>query len=291
MDKGFRQIKGYQADGQLRKSFSELSKKVFGLEFEDWYQEGCWGGNYIPYSICSGTRVIANASVNPMEFHWNGTPRTYIQIGTVMTAPDFRRQGLGTHLIREILRHYRHRADGMFLFANDGAIDFYPRFGFKKSREFQYSRQVRQNGGVKAVQVPMETKQHRSLLKAAVLGSADNSPFEMSRNVGLVMFYVIKFMRHQVYYIEDQAAYVIAEQEKGSLVIHGVFSPKQADLDGIIGAFGLDITEVTLGFKPWNADGFEARELKEEDLTLLTLGEDWEMFEIEKNRFPALSHA
>lgn len=52
-------IKGYQKDDKLRESYHELSQKIFGLNFEDWYQNGYWKENYIPYSI-------VNVSVLPI---------------------------------------------------------------------------------------------------------------------------------------------------------------------------------------------------------------------------------
>ena len=57
-------IKKYRDKEELRKSFNELAKKTFGLNFEDWYQNGFWGDNYNPYSIVMDGRIVANVSVN-----------------------------------------------------------------------------------------------------------------------------------------------------------------------------------------------------------------------------------
>ena len=44
-------IKNYRENNPIRQSFNELAEKTFGLNFEDWYQNGFWGENYNPYSI------------------------------------------------------------------------------------------------------------------------------------------------------------------------------------------------------------------------------------------------
>lgn len=58
--------------------------------------------------------------------------RTYIQIGTVMTRPEYRRRGLAGKLVKEIVKDYRDRCDGIYLFGNLSALDFYSELGFRK---------------------------------------------------------------------------------------------------------------------------------------------------------------
>ena len=62
--------KYYRDNDILRKSFNELAKDTFCLDFEDWYQNGYWKDNYIPYSVTDNDRVVANASVNIMDFFY-----------------------------------------------------------------------------------------------------------------------------------------------------------------------------------------------------------------------------
>lgn len=56
----------------LRKSFFELAADTFGLSFENWYQKGGWSERYIPFSFVEGEKVIANVSVNILEFIIHG---------------------------------------------------------------------------------------------------------------------------------------------------------------------------------------------------------------------------
>ncbi len=42
----------------------------------------------------------------------------------------------------KIMQEYEDRTDGMFLYANDSVLAFYPKFGFYEKAEYQYSRPV-----------------------------------------------------------------------------------------------------------------------------------------------------
>ena len=86
-------VKNIRDDAALRSSFNRLAEKTFDLNFENWYQNGYWKENYIPYAAVREGQVIANVSVNPMTFSENGILHHYIQLGTVMTDSAFRGQG------------------------------------------------------------------------------------------------------------------------------------------------------------------------------------------------------
>jgi predicted acetyltransferase len=90
------------------------------------------------YALVSNNKVIANASANIIDLIWQGEPRRYIQIGTVMTDIDHRNKGLAGQLVRQILADWQDKADAFFLFANPTTVDFYPKFGFERTDEHQY---------------------------------------------------------------------------------------------------------------------------------------------------------
>ena len=74
-----------------------------------------------------------------MKTIWNGPIKNYIQLGTVMTAPPCRKQGLSRFLMEEIKKDWEGRCDGMYLFANDTVLDFYPKFGFSRQEPVSYT--------------------------------------------------------------------------------------------------------------------------------------------------------
>jgi len=283
--------KNYKDNSILRTSFNELTTKVYKLSFEDWYQNGYWSENYIPYSIIDEESVIANVSVNTIDFNCDGRTKHYIQLGTVMTEESYRNQGLSRSLMEQIIKEYEDQTDGIYLFANDSVLDFYPKFGFKKSKKYQYSKIVQNIDKMSAIRVPMESEYDWKKLENAIKSSVCNGSFEMVNNPGLIMFYVTKFMRDCVYYIKNEDAYVIAEIEKERLLIHNVFSKKIVDLNAVIEKFGCDIKKVTFGFTPMDADGYILSELHEKNTTLFVRGKEFDDFENNGKMFPTLSHA
>lgn len=95
-------IKGYQQNDEMRNSFNTLALETFKLNFEDWYQNGFWGDNYIPYSIIFDGQVIANVSVSLTNMIFEGEVKNFIQLGTVMTAKEYRNKGLIRQIMNEI---------------------------------------------------------------------------------------------------------------------------------------------------------------------------------------------
>lgn len=287
----YKKVQGYRDNDKLRNSFNELAKKTFGIDFTEWYSNGFWGDKYIPYSLVDGYRVIANVSVNLMSFDMEGVKKNYIQLGTVMTDKAYGGQGLSRQLMEDIIHEYNNKAEGIYLFANDSVLDFYPRFGFVKSSEYQYSKSVDFGKNIKTAEhVDMGDITNRNCLINTAENSVSNDRFTMD-NTGLTAFYVTGFMRDTVYYIAEEDTYVIAEVEKESVFIHQIIASHKVDLDNVISSFGSDIKKATLGFPPIEDNGYDVLQLQEEDCTLFTLGKDLEVIEKKKLRFPTLSHA
>ena len=293
-------VKNYRDNPTLRKSFNELAKTTFDLDFEDWYQNGYWGEYYNPYSVVIEGEVVANVSVNLMDFmvpqdEINSVSEAgikhYIQLGTVMTKESCRNKGMIRKIMHEIEKDYGKEADGIYLFANDSVLDFYPKFGFRKAAEYQYEKEVVINGEKTIKQIPMKEKQDWEVLEKAMEKSVLCSRFDAVHKKELVMFYVTKFMQENVFYVKAGEAYVIAEEEGDCLLLHAIFSENPVQIDKIIEAFGREIRRVKLGFTPKETQGFLVSELREEDTTLFLKGSGFPNPETEKLMFPTLTHA
>ncbi|STS80831.1 putative GNAT-family acetyltransferase [Klebsiella pneumoniae] len=152
-----------------------------------------------PYAFVERNKVIANASANIIDLRWQGEPRRYIQIGTVMTEPDHRNKGLAGQLIHHILQDWQQEADAFFLFANPTTVDFYPKFGFTRSEEYQYIMPVSPRAG-DFRKLDMDSPDDVALLRHYYEKSNPFSPLRVEHNFGLLMFYCSAFMKHFVYY-------------------------------------------------------------------------------------------
>lgn len=284
-------IKNYRNNDELRKSFNELAGKTFGLNFEDWYQNGFWGENYIPYSIVEDGKVISNVSVNKTDMLLDGEVKHFLQLGTVMTDETYRNQGLSREIMEEIEKDYKDKVDGIYLFASDSVLTFYPKFGFEKSVEYIYSKPVSISGKCQLEQVIMDNPIAWKQLEHVMNNNVYHGKFDMVNNNELVMFYVTKFMQECVYYHSQTGTYVIAEIEGEDAFIHNVFSEKLEELDEVIALLGADVKNVTLGFVPREANEYNRIEYHEEDCTFFIKGEAMQVVLNEKLRIPSLSHA
>ena len=283
--------KGYQDDEMTRKSFNRLAGQIFGLDFEKWYQNGYWKNNYIPYSIIEEEEVLANVSVSPMLFLENGKSKCYIQLGTVMTCKSCRNQGLIRKLIQEIQKDYEGKADGWFLFANESVLDFYPKFGFRRSDEFEYVKAVTNEEDAFAISVPMKENSDYLKLQQAMKESCPQSSFWLESKEELTMFYALDYMGKHIYFVPEQNAYVFASIKAGQLYLHQVFSPDRVNLDRIAAAFGKEVKSLVLGFSPIDKKGFLCRKTVETDTVLHIKGSALNSIERECLRIPELAHA
>lgn len=283
-------ITDYRDDAPLRHSFNRLAEKTFGLNFEDWYQNGFWSDSYRPFSVAEDGEIVANVSVNRTDMLYQAKVKRLLQLGTVMTDEAHRRQGLIRELMTWIDAEYGGKCDGFYLFANDSVLDFYPRFGFEESREYEASKQVSFPGTCRLEKLAMDTPAKWQLLKDAMKRSIFRGRFDMVDNPGLILFYVTKFLQDNVYVHRPSDTWVIAEEENGRLLIHNIFSGTLTGTGQVLGLFGNSAGEIVFGFTPLETEGYNVAEHREEDCTLFIKG-GLKFIAGQKLRIPSLSHA
>lgn len=304
----YKLIRQCRDNESLRQSFNRLAERTFGLSFETWHQMGYWSDCYIPYSFVYDGEIIANVSVNRMIHWWDGRMRPLIQLGTVMTDESFRRQGLIRSLMEEIERDFQGKAEGVYLFANDSVLDFYPKFGFRRAEEYCYERLItkdsegrkreEENGGKAGdfdasdvCRVDLDNETERKALEKAIEENTFLCPLSFGGNLGLYMFYLSDFMKENVYYIPKLDAYAVAEIQGATLFLQGVLSRRPVSLEEAEAAFANGIDKIVLGFVPDDRSRYVCREHKEEDTTLFVKGSIFDGFEEKRLRFPVLGHA
>lgn len=284
-------IHGYRGNKALRDSFNSLAEQTFdGLNFEGWYRSGFWGDNYDPHSMILDGKVVANVSVNRCDLEIGGKCYKILQLGTVMTDPDYRGRGLG-RAIMEAIEPMLAEADGVYLFGNDSVVDYYPKFGFRPGVEKEYRKAVSQTGPNQAQRVLMDGPEGWNQLSDAMERSTFREGCKMVGNPELIFFYVSQFMQEAVWHIPELDAWAVAELEDGNLNISNIFADSTVTIDDVIAAFGAEVKSVSLGFAPESPDGWEISELREEDCNFFVRGEAFAEFEAKQLRIPSLSHA
>lgn len=281
--------KNYRKNEVLRKSFNKLAEQTFGLSFENWYQNGFWQENYIPYSIVIDGEVVSNVSVNVCNMNYKGKIVKLIQLGTIMTASDYRGKGYARTLMEESLKDYEGKVDGIYLFANDSVLEFYPKFGFRKAKEYQYTKEVTITSQNKTIMVPMKDKNDFDKMVKILDTINQNAEMYMVGNSGLYMFYLSQFMTENVFYIADCDSYAVAELEDTTLFLHAIIG--KGEVDDVISAFGSRVKKVVLCFTPKDTRGFEKSELHEEDTTFFVKGRFFEESHDDEYMMQAITHA
>jgi len=275
----------------IRLSFDELSKKTFGLSFEKWYQDGYWQDNYIPHVLIHNDKVVANVSVNIIDTKMQGQLKRYIQIGTVMTDCDYRNKGLSRKLMDKILQDWKDKCDAIYLYANDSVLNFYPKFGFIKAKEYQYSKNIVHTIG-KIRKLDMTDDYDKKLLRNYYEKSNPFSMLPMLNNYGLLMFYCSSFMKDCVYYLEDIDAIVIMDYDTETMTCFDIYCDANKSMDEIIAVSAREnCKNIVFGFTPKDTDGCTVKSIEDDDSTLFILGSKENIFAKHKLMLPMLSRA
>ena len=281
--------KDYRDNDELRHSFNELATETFGLSFESWYQSGFWKEKYNPHSIVIDGNVISNISVSLIDCRLNGQVRHYIQLGTVMTKESYRRKGYCRILMETILHDYA-SCDGFFLFANDSVLDFYPKFGFQKAKEYRFCADISHSTKSCAEPVSMETKQDWLNFMKEKNQRFSNGILQLDTD-GLIMFYLTQFMQNNVYFVKELDAYVIAEKDNNNLILYDVFSKKPIAMNTVCDSFGNSVNKVEYTFVPQEMGMLKRYEHKKADTTFFVRGDNLMQDMDTMFSFPEIVHA
>ena len=279
--------KNFQGDSCLRQSLDLLTQKTFGgLSLEKWYENGFWNDKTIPYTLFDGQKAAANILVILNEFSMEGKTKKYIQLSTVMTDKEYRKQGLLRFLMEKVLKDWKMNCDGMYLYANDSVLDFYPKFGFRKENEFQqFIPLTGKNSAIRKLDMSDQDDFNR------LLGLCRHpNPFsriDMCKNYELVMFHAMMDKKDHIYYLEEYNLVIIAEQKEKTLICYDIYGYTDTSLTEVLSkAADSSCERAQLLFTPKNPETGVTSVYEEEDTTLFVLGECDTIFTADKVILP-----
>jgi GNAT superfamily N-acetyltransferase len=217
-----------------RHSFNQLARDTFGIEFEQWYLAGYWNDRYRCYSYLDGNRVIANVSVNHMDLILEGQHTRALQIGTVMTHPDYQGKGLSKALMQVILEQYEPVYDLIYLFAHSGAVNFYPRFGFKAIPETQFTLDV-ELGNATPGSIRKMDLSHGDDRRIFDRLMSERRPvskvFGVEHAEHILAFYTYNILSDAFYYVEDGDVIILYKQEHRTIHLYDIIGKHSVDFD------------------------------------------------------------
>ncbi|MGM7723633.1 GNAT family N-acetyltransferase [Metabacillus sp. Hm71] len=196
-----------------------------------------WGNNYIPFSYSYDNKIVANVSVNLLDFIIEGKQHRAIQIGTVMTHPEFRHRGLSKQLMNIVLEEYKHLYDFMYLFANERVLDFYPKFGFEIVQEYQYSTNISSNLTAKNEFRKLDIT-NKADLQFIYTFAKERLPvsnrFATGNSKSIFMYHCLNVFSNDLYYHPAENAIVIFTKEKDEIEIFDIISKRPVNIQNLL---------------------------------------------------------
>ncbi|EIM8287378.1 GNAT family N-acetyltransferase [Listeria monocytogenes] len=289
----YEMISDYKNNKMYRDSFNRLAESTFDINFEEWYSDGFWNDKYVCYSYIDDNKVIANVSINKMNLIYQGEDYRALQIGTVMTHPDYRGQGLAKKLLEHVIAKYEEQYDFLYLFANDTVLDFYPKFGFERVEESSFTVDAcnlkRESSNLKKLNP--DNKTDFQLIRRIVSEKTPLSNIlDVRESEDLLMFYVLIALKNELYYIEELDVIVLMEQEDADLYVLDILSTKKLDVVEVLRYLPIKkIETIHLLFTPEKSKYIDAAHIIEtEDMLFvrpnILTSENYFLF-------PATSHA
>ncbi|WP_409251977.1 GNAT family N-acetyltransferase [Bacillus sp. SCS-153A] len=227
-------IKGYRDNEVLRNSYNQLASDIFGIHFEKWFKLGFWTNKYEPYSFVDGSKVIANVSINKINMVISGEKKSAVQIGTVMTHPDYRGKGLSADLMEKVLEDVQ-GVDLIYLFANNTVLDYYPRFGFHSVEEHQ--PELRLNGKGKGIPLEKLDAHKEEVLNFIYQSAKSRTPgsdtFSTLETAELLMFYCAYVFPDDIYYWSEKEIIFLMKTEGDTLHVFDVISQRELSIEEV----------------------------------------------------------
>ena len=265
-------VKDYKDDVRLRYSFNELAGLVFGADFEKWYQTGFWNDRYICYSYTDDGKVVANVSANIIDLIIDAERIPALQIGTVMTHPDYRKRGLAEELMKKVLADYSNICDVIFLFANPDAQGFYKKFRFDTANETCFytkpsdirpttpagsntmsdSRHTSSVVGTNIRKLSMSSKNDIEILRRLSHQRVPlSNSFDTANTEGILQWHCLNSFPEDLYYFESLDAIVIFGVNGKQLDVYDIICTSKPNYQQILGAMNIEgIEEIIFHFTP-----------------------------------------
>lgn len=219
------------ADRSWHEAFLQYTDRVFpDVTFRRWYAEGGWDETYTAFSLGDGKRIVANASVSRMATIVDGDPRTGYQLATVGVLPEYRGRGLSRRVIARLLAHAP--VDALvYLFANEGVLDFYPKVGFQRIVEHTFGMSAHlEPSGPPLQKLSPSVAAHRQLVRELTETALPVTERFGARDYGgAVLWYWTNYLQDALYFAEAEAAIVVAEQEGDVLKIYDIIASTRVD--------------------------------------------------------------
>ena len=273
-------ISDYRDNDRYRDSFNRLSRKVFNISFEKWYEHGFWDDRYVCYSYADGDDVVANVSLNKLDLILDEKRQKAAQVGTVMTHPEYRRRGLAGELIKAVLKDCQEGDYDVIYAVGDASLrDYYPRFGFDPVLESQFISCVEGppcDARLRKLH-PSDPADLNLIRRLSTVRKPNSRVFGVDNARGILMWYCFNVLGDCFSYWEEQDVAVVSTQKGPDLHLFDVISAEAVAFEALLPRIITGSTErVIFHFTPDLLDvAAQAIPIKDEDVFFVIGGRAW----------------
>jgi predicted GNAT family N-acyltransferase len=238
------------SDKEYKLMLNSLLKDIF-LDFQFWYDLNVWDEDYESYSINKNGEIVSNICVFKTQVLFNHERHLALSVGAVATKKEFRGQGLSRVLMEHILKKYD--SVPMYLSANDGVLDFYPRFGFHRIHDKLPVCHCRINNNVKPNKLRYDDPKVWNYVYKRTNFSGS---FDCVNTAGINIFHIyLGYLKNSIYELPEISTMVIAEQQDETLKLIGVFSLKEIHFSDFVKYLPFtNVDRIEFGFMPYWSD-------------------------------------
>jgi GNAT superfamily N-acetyltransferase len=198
---------------------NNLLKDIF-FDFQFWYDLNLWDKNYESYSIVVDGEIVSNICLYKSEIVFKQKRYTALSIGAVATKQEYRGRGLSRVLMEHIISKYE--GIPMYLSANDGVVDFYPRFGFKRIFEKLPVCETEIDNHISPIKLQYDDPKVWDYVYNRK-NYSDRLDCLNTKSINMFHIY-FGYLKDSIYEIPELKTMVIAEQQESTLKLIGVFS-------------------------------------------------------------------
>ncbi len=238
-----------------REQLFPLFEEVFGITSQtlhDFSEKGYWDYTYKALSFIQDDKVIANVAAFSLPLLINGEKINAAGIQSVMTHPDFRRQGLMTQLLNKMIEEIDKQCECAFLFTE--TPELYKPFGFQIVQEYLMTipHDKKNNKDSILRKLDFYNEEDRNLINEIIEnGQRLSNMFSTInyRSSFYLKMYDLKW-NEKLYYSKKLDAMIVYEVENEKLKLYGVFAPVLPILDELCEEISESFTEVEFYFCP-----------------------------------------
>jgi len=213
----------YWDSPELKEEFMRFLVQIFGIDLSLWGKMGFWDTRYRPFSYFDDNTLVSNVCVYTLDMTITGNPSRVAQISAVGTLPEYRRRGLSHKLTQVALDWARVNHDFFFLFADEGAYQFYKDCGFRFTDE--YKARISAPAVVArpgAVKLDMQRTDHIAQVYRLASNREPVSNVLGVSNDKLFMFWCLDSLRDHIHYISALDVLVLYKREGGLVTIFDI---------------------------------------------------------------------